>query len=65
MQICTPQEGRVAGSSGGGDSEWDGSNIRGFSFEDDDPFEGLNQYRATSDPFAPGIRVESSSASSR
>jgi len=60
-----PKEGRVAGSSGGGDSEWDGSNIRGFSFEDDDPFEGLNQYRATSDPFAPGIRVESSSASSR
>ena len=55
----------MAGSSGGGDSEWDGSNIRGFSFEDDDPFEGLNQYRATSDPFAPGIRVESSSAPSR
>ena len=40
--------GRLRGSTGGAtgqavDADWEESNIRGFSFDDDDPFEGLNK----------------------
>ena len=32
-----------AGHQSAADADWEDSNIRGFSFDDDDPFESLNK----------------------
>jgi len=55
--------GAAAGASTSADAEWEDSNIRGFSFDDDDPFENLNKYKATTDAFG-GLRVDKPSSTS-
>ena len=42
-RLRSSNSGGAAAGASSADAEWEDSNIRGFSFDDDDPFENLNK----------------------